>query len=176
MKNISFWSTCSNELALLRRWIGQFFMTQCKKCQVMLKFKIMKTNPQKKKIQIVTIAENKLLLLQFAKSHNEGFQNITGSVEGDENFLQAAERELQEEIGIKNSLIDINYGFNFHDRWKNDIEEKVFLCPFKKIPQITLSPEHQTYKWIPVNEVTPSHFVFPTNFVAFNKALEFMTK
>jgi hypothetical protein len=43
----------------------------------------MTTTPLKQKIQIVTIAQNQLLLLQFAKIHNEGFQNITGSVEYD---------------------------------------------------------------------------------------------
>ncbi|MGZ3857546.1 MAG: NUDIX domain-containing protein, partial [Bacteriovorax sp.] len=50
------------------------------------------TIPTKQKVQVVTIAENQLLLLQFAKYHGEGFQNITGSVEYDESFLEAARR------------------------------------------------------------------------------------
>lgn len=133
----------------------------------------MTTKPLKQKIQIVTIAENQLLLLQFAKFHNEGFQNITGSVEKDEIFEQAAARELVEEIGVTNNLIDIHLTFQFKDRWGFEAEEKVFLCEFKKIPTITISHEHQSYKWIPVEQVTVQDFVFPTNFEAFKKALEF---
>jgi 8-oxo-dGTP pyrophosphatase MutT (NUDIX family) len=136
----------------------------------------MTTNTLKQKIQIVTIAENQLLLLQFAKMHNSGFQNITGSVEQGETFLEAAQRELLEEIGLSNSLIDIQHEFYFHDRWGADVHEKVFLCLFEQIPPITLSEEHQSFKWILINNVTPLNFVFPTNFEAFQKALEFMKK
>ena len=62
----------------------------------MLKFKNMTIPSIKQKIQVVTIAEGHLLLLQFAKYNGEGFQNITGSVEYDESFLESARRELVE--------------------------------------------------------------------------------
>ncbi len=133
----------------------------------------MTTKPLKQKIQIVTIAENQLLLLQFAKFHNGGFQNITGSVEKDETFQEAAVRELLEEIGVTNNVSDIHHTFQFKDRWGFEVDEKVFRCEFKKIPTITLSEEHQAYKWIPVEQVSVDDFVFPTNFEAFKKALEF---
>jgi 8-oxo-dGTP pyrophosphatase MutT (NUDIX family) len=136
----------------------------------------MTTTPLKQKIQIVTIAQNQLLLLQFAKIHNEGFQNITGSVEYDETFVEAARRELLEEISVASPVIDIHHEFYFHDRWGNNVEEKVFLCLLDKIPNITLSEEHQSFKWIPLENVTSEHFVFPTNFEAFQKALEFIKK
>ena len=135
-----------------------------------------RTNKFKQKIQIVTIAENQLLLLQFAKLHNEGFQNITGSVEKNETFLEAAQRELLEEIGRTSQLYDLNFEFYFHDQWGNDIHEKVFLCLFDKIPKITLSSEHQNFKWIPVENITINYFVFPSNFEAFQKALGFIKK
>ncbi|MDD4975825.1 MAG: NUDIX hydrolase [Bacteriovorax sp.] len=134
------------------------------------------TTTLKQKIQIVTIAQNQLLLLQFAKIHNEGFQNITGSVEYDETFMEAARRELLEEISVASPVIDIHHEFHFHDRWGDDVEEKVFLCLLNKIPIITLSEEHQSFKWIPIENVTPADFVFPTNFEAFQKALEFTKK
>lgn len=133
----------------------------------------MTTAPLKQKIQIVTMAEKQLLLLQFAKYHNGGFQNITGSVEEGESFEQAAERELQEEIGLGAELLDIDQSFHFKDRWGFEVEEKVFLCQLEQIPRITLSAEHQSYKWLPLDKVTVDDFAFPTNFEAFKKALEF---
>jgi len=128
----------------------------------------------KQKVQVVTIAENQLLLLQFAKYHDQGFQNITGSVEYDESFLEAARREMVEEIGITDNVIDIDLSFHFHDRWGSDVEEKVFLYNPQKKPIIKLSEEHQSYKWIPIDDVTVENYVFPTNFDAFKKALEFV--
>jgi 8-oxo-dGTP pyrophosphatase MutT (NUDIX family) len=136
----------------------------------------MTTIPLKQKIQIITIAENQLLLLQFAKFYNEGFQNITGSVEYDESFVEAARRELLEEISIARPVVDIHHEFHFHDRWETDVQEKVFLCLLDKIPSITLSNEHQSFKWVPLEKVTLTDFVFPTNFEAFQKALEFIKK
>jgi len=136
-----------------------------------------KTIKLKKKIQIVIIAENKLLLLQFAKLYDGGFQNITGSVEKNESFLEAAHRELEEEIGNSTTdLCDLNCDFYFHDQWKNDVHEKVFLCQFEKIPTIKLSHEHQDFKWIPIEKVSIKDFVFPSNFKAFQKAMEFIKK
>lgn len=136
----------------------------------------MTTSPLKQKIQIVTLAENQLLLLQFAKFHNQGFQNITGSVEKDETFEMAAWRELKEEIGTDSgaTLLDINKAFHFLDRWGFEVEEKVFLCLFPKIPQIIISDEHQSFKWVPVENVSLKDFVFPTNFESFQASLKFM--
>ena len=97
-------------------------------------------------------------------------------MEYDETFVEAARRELLEEISIARAVIDIHYEFHFHDRWGADVEEKVFLCLLDKIPSITLSEEHQNFKWVPIEKVTPMDFVFPTNFEAFQKALEFLKK
>ena len=126
----------------------------------------------KQKVQIVTIAEGQLLLLQFCADRGEGFQNITGSVEDDETFLEAARRELLEEIGVASDLIDLNFSFHFHDRWGCDVEEKVFLYHPNSLPTIKLSPEHQSFKWISVAEVSVEDFAYPTNHQAFLKALE----
>ena len=132
----------------------------------------MTTFKNKQKIQIVTIAENQLLLLQFAKFHNNGYQNITGSVEKEETFFDAATRELFEETGLNKPLIDTQLQFEFLDRWGFKVIEKVFLCKLDKIPTIILSDEHLSYKWIPINKVNLNDFVFPTNFEAFKKSLE----
>lgn len=134
------------------------------------------TKVYKQKIQIVTIAEGHLLLLQFAKFHGEGFQNITGSVEDDESFTEAARRELLEEISLSHQVIDLHHEFNFQDRWNSNVQEKVFLTIFDKIPKVIISEEHQSFKWIPVETVTADNFVFETNFTAFQKAMEFIKK
>jgi 8-oxo-dGTP pyrophosphatase MutT (NUDIX family) len=140
----------------------------------MLKFKNMTTLTLKQKVQVVTIAEKHLLLLQFAKDYNEGFQNITGGVEYDENFVEAARRELLEEIGFASNVLDIGLTFHFPNRWGESVEEKVFLCLSPHKPTIHLSAEHQSYKWVPLEKVLQSDFHFPSNFEAFQKALEFM--
>jgi 8-oxo-dGTP pyrophosphatase MutT (NUDIX family) len=127
----------------------------------------------KQKIQIVIFAEGQLLLLQFASLYNGGYQNITGSVEANETFHEAAARELMEEVGLAANLKDPNLKFNFSDRWGYQVEEMVFYCEFSKIPSIKLSEEHQSYKWVPVEKISLSDFVFPTNFEAFKKAMEF---
>ena len=73
----------------------------------------------KKKVQVVIIAEESLLLFEFNNqipNNYIGFQNITGSVDGDESFEEAAIRELAEEAGVDSSVIDINKEFSFFDR------------------------------------------------------------
>ncbi len=134
----------------------------------------MTTKSLKQKVQVVTIAENQLLLLEFAKGRGVGFQSVTGSVEYDESFLEAARRELAEEIGVADNVIDTKYSFNFHDRWGEDVEERVFLFNPKKIPEIHISEEHQSYKWVPVNLVSAKDFAHATSYEAFLKALEFV--
>ena len=131
----------------------------------------------KKKVQVVVIAESQLLLFEFNNqlpNNYVGFQNITGSVEGEESFYEAAVRELDEEAGIKASVIDIELEFTFHDRWKNDCVEKIFLCHLNKIPEIILNEEHLYSKWVPVNDVKISDYTFPTNFEAFLAAKKFI--
>ena len=132
-----------------------------------------KTSKTKHKVQVVTIAENCVLLLQFAKDRGEGFQNITGSVEDDESFIEAARREMVEEIGVADNVIDINLSFTFFDRWGSDVLEKVFLYHPAKKPDITISSEHQSYKWKSLQETTKEDFAYPTNFEALKKAMEF---
>lgn len=146
-------------------------MTQILKCQTMLKFLNMNDESIKKKVQVVVIAENAVLLLEFnnTRANNYvGFQNITGEVEGIETFEVAALREVIEEIGVNPpAVIDLKIEFKFHDRWKRDCFEKVYLCFLSKKPEIFLSEEHLNFKWVDFSEVQKSDYTFPTNYEAF---------
>lgn len=133
----------------------------------------------KKKVQVVIIAENELLLFEFNNqipNNYVGFQNITGSVEGEETFEEAAIRELGEEAGIDSKVIDIHKEFKFFDRWKKDCVEKVYLCHLPKKPEITLNEEHLFYKWVPMNKVVVSDYTFPTNFEAFEACKKYVVE
>ncbi len=124
----------------------------------------------KKKVQVVVIADNHLLLLEFNNqipNNYVGFQNITGSVEGEESFLEGAQRELTEEAGIHAPVIDINFQHEFFDRWKKQCIERVYLCHLKTKPEIILNEEHLFFKWVPIEKVTPADYTFPSNFEAF---------
>ena len=131
----------------------------------------------KKKVQVVVIAESGLLLFEFNNqipNNYVGFQNITGAVEGDESFIEAAIRELDEEAGVNSTVIDINKEFTFFDRWKKNCLEKVYLCYLPQKPDVTLNEEHLFYKWVPIEDVKVSDYTFPTNFEAFLAAKKYV--
>ncbi len=93
------------------------------------------------------------LLLHYPEGH---WEFPKGHVEVDENEKQTALRELQEETGIeKVHIID---GFKETMRYrfarKGDIVEKTvtFFLARADDAKITLSHEHQAYKWLPFNE------------------------
>ncbi len=131
----------------------------------------------KKKVQVVLIADNHLLLFEFNNqipNNYVGFQNITGGVEGDESYEEAAKRELWEEAGLTAEVIDINLKYEFFDRWKKQCVEQVYLCHLEQRPEITLNEEHLFCKWVPLNEVNPKDYTFPTNYEAFLMAKKYL--
>ena len=96
----------------------------------------------KKKVQVIVMSEGEVLLFEFndkIPGNYKGFQNITGGVEGDESFDEAAKRELVEEAGIVSDVIELDLKFEFFDRWKKNCLEKVFLCYLNKKPEIVLN-------------------------------------
>lgn len=131
----------------------------------------------KKKVQIVIVAEESVLLFEFNNKipgNYVGFQNITGGVEGEESFYEAAVRELVEEAGINSEVIELNLTFEFFDRWKKNCLERVYLCHLPKKPEIILNEEHEFYKWVSVNSVQESDYTFPTNYQAFLAAKKYL--
>ena len=136
------------------------------------------SNEKHKKVQVVTLAKDSneifVLLLQTKEDRNFSWQNVTGSVDPGEDFLAGAKRELIEETGLSTELLELPLSFEFHDRWGKDVQEKVYLATLSHIEtKITLDPqEHGDFKWINIKEVNESNFGYPSNFEAFQKALE----
>jgi 8-oxo-dGTP pyrophosphatase MutT (NUDIX family) len=126
----------------------------------------------KQKVQIVVMTNDEVLLLKYTEKNGGIWQNATGSVEKNESFKEAAKRELWEETGIENEVTELPMVIKFHDRWGYDVEEKVFKCSLKKKTKITLSDEHEDYKWVELNSLTASHYGFENHFKAITIAKE----
>ena len=145
----------------------------------MLKFRNMNEQSLKKKVQIIVMAEDEVLLFEFndkIPGNYKGFQNITGAVEDEESFYEAAKRELIEEAGINSDVIELDLKFEFFDRWKRNCLEKIFLCHLYRKPEIVLNEEHEHFKWMPVKSVIDTDYTFFTNFQAFSAALAYLDK
>ncbi len=137
----------------------------------------------KRKVQCVIFycdaSKNKCFLLLKTNERREFFwQNVTGSVEADEEFIQAALREAQEETGVaaKNirSIMASDLTFNFPDRWSEKIcEEKTFFIQCKDKWEVTIDEsEHSEFKWVKAAEIVKNTVKFESNFIALEKAIK----
>ena len=105
------------------------------------------------------------------------WQSVTGGVEDNEEFHQAAIREAQEETALPinhiQNLIETNYKFEFHDQWGNDVIEKVFLIHCMQKWDVQIDPnEHVDFKWVSEKEITIDSVHFESNFKALQIAME----
>jgi 8-oxo-dGTP pyrophosphatase MutT (NUDIX family) len=133
------------------------------------------------KVQVVIVAPSQsefyLLLLQTNPKRGQFWQNVTGSVEADEDFLSAAKRELSEETGfsLTENLIELDSDFHFTDQWSRKVHEKCFLAILDEmIPPQLDSKEHQDYRWIKVSELRSSNYKFPSNYQAFELSKQYL--
>ncbi|MBF0298802.1 MAG: NUDIX domain-containing protein [Oligoflexia bacterium] len=81
------------------------------------------------KIQVIVALNNKILLLRTNKKRGEFWQNITGSMEENENFKQCALREFSEETGIT-IISEINQKFKAIDSEGNKLNGELIELPF----------------------------------------------
>lgn len=138
---------------------------------------------KKRKVQVVICVKElgipQFLLLQMNAKRNSYWQNVTGSVEDDESFQEAAMRESQEETGIEDKNIltfsELEISFNFIDQWKNDVLEKVYLLECKNKWDVSIDPnEHQQFKWITLNELNSNIVHYSSNFEAIKCAIKYL--
>lgn len=147
------------------------------------------------KVQVVLILEDQkksfLLLMQTNQKRGAFWQNITGSVEKEDQeraqhspeltWLLAAQRELLEETGIKLDLtkfIDLKMTYQFKDRFSREVEEKCFLALTSGVrPEIKIDPkEHQAFRWITGDNLEENLYKYPLNFECTLKAFEMIGK
>ncbi|MBA3722907.1 MAG: NUDIX hydrolase [Parachlamydiaceae bacterium] len=100
---------------------------------------------------------DKVLFLQISKQKKEGglWGVPAGKQESNETPQQASIRELYEETGIKleNHLHPKFVGTLYIRKPDLDYNYHVFHAKFTTTPTVIISNEHQSYKWVSMNEI-----------------------
>ena len=136
----------------------------------------------KRKVQVIlfrtnTNNEKEFLLLKTNERRGSFWQSVTGGVEENEEYKNAAVRESIEETACPNHqmkrLLDIELDFEFHDQWGNDVKEKVFLLEIEGDFNIKIDPsEHQDYKWVHQSLIDEQSVKYEMNYKALKKCIE----
>ena len=128
-----------------------------------------------KKAQVVLAAIDKksqsfhFLLLQTNERRGSFWQNVTGKVEEDETIEEGGLREAIEETGLNiENIIDIrNLGltYEFIDKHERKVHEESYLIILDDKWDVKIdSHEHQSFKWVPLDEITDESVKFESNF------------
>lgn len=120
------------------------------------------------KVQIVCILpkEQRFLLFRVNEKRGGFWQNITGSVEPNEDIQSAAIREINEETGLtidQYKLQALPIAHRFPTRHFGIIHEQSFVATFNDKPDIKLSDEHQDCCWYHFHELPNIQFGYKTN-------------
>jgi 8-oxo-dGTP pyrophosphatase MutT (NUDIX family) len=133
---------------------------------------VMKTNSQ---VEVIVFRKTTMGIGYLMLKRNEkkgGFwQPITGNVEFEETFLDAAYRELYEETGIVNPIriFHTGHSFDFVDDNRKQHEE-VFAAEVPPETAPTLSAEHTEMRWGSEDDCLTKYLKYPGN-IAGLKAL-----
>lgn len=97
-----------------------------------------------------TLGNEVCLLLKTNVLRGQFWQPVTGTVEDDEGFFEAACRETSEETRFIFSAPPIDTGFEFGFKSRlGSARERVFALFIDEMPTPTLDPkEHDEYQWI----------------------------
>ena len=120
-------------------------------------------------ILVIIYTKNKDILLLKKNNDKDMWQSVTGSLNENEEPVEAAKREVFEETGLSTkNLIDCNkqYIFEIYEMWRHKYEdgvthntEHVFLLELENKVDIKIdSNEHTQYEWI--NRVKAAEKVF----------------
>lgn len=109
-------------------------------------------------VYIYDLSTNCILMLKRTPERSGYWQPVCGGIEKGEFLLDAAKREVMEETGITDylSLQVLPLHFSYEEP-KNgvymDMEDLCVVMTIDGITDVTLSEEHDEYKWCHVNDV-----------------------
>ncbi len=99
-----------------------------------------------------------LLRRSAAKDFAAGlWECVTGRVDQGEGFEEAVRREVREELGLDVTLEYLLGTTHFYRGTavpENELIGVVYLCTLVGSPVLTLSPEHDAYRWVTAVEAT----------------------
>lgn len=139
----------------------------------------MANKTKKAQVVLTVIDESRhsfhFLLLQTNERRGSFWQNVTGKVEDGETIEEGGLREAIEETNLNiESIVDIiNLGlvFEFTDQRERKVHEECFLIILDKKWEVKIdSNEHQSYKWVPLNEIHPEIVKYRSNLEALEKS------
>ncbi|MCS7134416.1 MAG: NUDIX domain-containing protein [Candidatus Pacearchaeota archaeon] len=124
--------------------------------------------------------ETKFLLLYRAENENfrASWDFPRGNIEKNETEEQAARREIKEETGITNlKFYKFKDVLHFFYRFQGELVKKqvVYLLAETNDERVTLSEEHQDYKWADFNEAL-NILTHETSKKTLEKAYKFLKK
>lgn len=126
----------------------------------------MKTNNQVEVIIFKRDSHSNINYLMLKRNAKKGgfWQPITGNVELNETFEEAAKRELVEETGITEfkRLFNTGFSFDFNDDNRQQ-HEKVFAVEVAPETDIILSAEHTEFSWATKEECLANYLKYPGN-------------
>lgn len=105
-------------------------------------------------VSIYVLAQGKVLFLQYSnrigtRKHLTSKWNLpSGKVEKGESIFQTAVRELEEETGLKKKEKDLEYVRKYYACGEIDRVIYEFILKLDNIPEVKLSSEHKSFKWI----------------------------
>lgn len=109
----------------------------------------MTQNIEKKVIARIAIhTKDELLVVkrsQAVSARKGEWELPGGKLDKDENFEEAAVREAQEELGYKLDASELTY---YSSSSSDDLSVVVFYHYVDEKPKISLSTEHESYKWV----------------------------
>ncbi len=115
------------------------------------------------------------LLLHRVPARGGFWQPLTGGLEEGEQHLDTLRREVREETGITEilNIYDPGYGFDY-DADGKQIHEYVYGAEVSPADVITLSDEHDAFRWI-TKEAAIKMLKFETNKIGLEKVAEQIT-
>ena len=135
----------------------------------------------KNKVQAVIFTnaqgnKKQFLLLRMNERRGLYWQNVTGGVEENESFEQAAIREAIEETALNKSNIKkvttSQLSFEFIDQWENQVLEKVFFIECISKWDIKLDPsEHINFAWVSESEIKRDSVHFESNYKCLHEVI-----